>query len=370
MATSQNQLKLEGLHALLAQKGSEQDTARAEEYFEKLELCFVQAYQKTSQPWVRYYQIGPYRVRFRFSCEELSQQLGLPFSHLAIDSPSENPLHFDLEMDFWDSALSGIPLKPPQWSDAYASRLSLHDQHIFIQYDYGTSTLHALNLQKKRGVFWVKDARDVFFSERVCPIRSIFHWLTKDTSLQLIHGGAVGDENGAAILVGRSGSGKSTASTSVLDSSLYFLGDDYCLVESQGSPQVHSLYASAKINPDMLNKFPHLSQYRVTSSTGEPQKPSFLLYQGFKNRLKNSLPLKALLIPKVARQPVSQIIPASSMQGLHALAPSTLFQSTGLSENSFKRMANLSRTLPCFFLESGSNLETTPQAIAELLRSL
>ncbi len=370
MATSQNQLKLESLHALLAKKVSQPENAQAGEYFNKLQTGFLEACGKSSSTWVRYYQIGPYRSQFRFSCEELSQQLTAPFSHLEIPCPPEDSPHFDLEMNFWDSTLSEIPLKPPRWSDAHASRLSLHEQQVFIQYDYGTNTLHALDLQKKQGIFWVKDARDVFFSERVCPIRSIFHWLSKDTSLQLIHGGSVGNEQGAVILVGRSGSGKSTASTSVLDSPLYFLGDDYCLVESQNYPKVHSLYASAKINSDMLNKFPHLTQYRVSASEGEPQKPSFLLYAGFKNRLKDSLPLKAILIPKVTGNAKTRIVPASSMNGLHALAPSTLFQSTGLGENSFKRMADLSRRLPCFFLESGTCLDTTPPAIAELLQSL
>lgn len=365
MAPSQNQLSLEDLQRL-QDRDSPQAARDPEAYFDELWRQFQRATKASSDARMSYFQIGPYRAKFIFACAELAENLTPPFLHLEID-PIDSP---DLTIGFWDSQSSGIPLQPPRWSDLQGSRLSLHGPGTYIQFDFGTEILNALRTQDKTGLFWVKDAQYIFFSEKVCPARSIFHWLSENSSLQLIHGGAIGNDLGAAILVGRGGSGKSTSCSTALRSNLFFLGDDYCLLDTGDDPKVYSLYASTKINPDMLPNFPHLSENRLPTTDTSLEKPSFLVYKSFSERFLASLPLKAILMPRVTGLPETKISRASAMQGLHALAPSTLFQSTGLGDASLKKMAKLSRTLPCFHLELGTNLESIPRAVGALLSSL
>lgn len=365
MAPSQSELTLEDLQRI--QDSTSPDASRdPRSYFKELHSHFQRAIEASDKPISRYFKIGPYRAVFLFASHELAESLVPPFAHLeinAVDLP-------DLTVGFWDSKGCGVDLNPPRWSDLQGSRLTLHGEDLYIQYDFGTEILHAFRVDDKMGLFWVKDVRHIFFSEKVCPIRSIFHWLSEGNSLQLIHGGAVGDDTGAAILVGRGGAGKSTSCTSTLHSNLFFLGDDYCLLDTGESPRVYSLYASTKINPDMLKYFPHLTKFRIASSEKEAEKPSFLIHDAFKDRLRRELPLKAILMPRVTGRPGTRILPAGPMQALHALAPSTLFQSTALGTSSFKKMAALSRSVPCYFLEPGTDIRGIPKAIGELLRSL
>lgn len=362
MAAREGELNLEALQRL--QEASAPQAAKTPAaYFGELHRQFQAAAGK--HPVSRYFKIGPHRTRFVFACPELADSLAPPFEHLEIEAVA-GP---DLTIAFWDSQLSGIPLQPPRWAAVQGCRLSLHGDGTFVQYDFGTEILHSYSAKDRLGIFWVKDATKTFFAEKVCPIRSIFHWLCQGSSLQLIHGGAVGDENGGAILVGRGGSGKSTSCTTSLLSDLFFLADDYCLIDTEQA-RVFSLYASSKINPDMLPQFPHLSESRIDPSEGEGEKPSFLLGQSYRERLKAELPLKAILIPRLKGGLETQVSPASAMQGLHALAPSTLFQSTGLGDDSFKKMAALSRRIPSFFLELGTDLRGVPRAIGALLKSL
>jgi len=365
MASSQNELKQKELQRLLTTTPADaiQDPGA---YFQELHRQFTRALARDKTAERRFYKIGPYKACFHFANSELAANLAPPFVHLESKASPEP----DFTVVFADSRLSGIPLDPPRWSEIHGSRLSLHGDGVFIQFDFGTETLHAFRLRDKLGIFWVKDAAQVFFSEKVCPIRSIFHWVSQGSSLQMIHGGAVGDENGGVILVGRGGSGKSTSCTTSLLSDLFFLGDDYCLVDTGPSPRVYSLYASTKVNPDMLGRFPHLAAGRVVDSGPEAEKPSFLIPGAFHGRLKAELKLKAILMPRVTGKKETRIVPSTAMKGLHALAPSTLFQSTGLGESSFKKMADLSRRLPCFILEAGTDLEGIPRAVLGLLRTL
>lgn len=365
MAPSQSELSLEDLQRLQEASSPSADHD-PRNYFQTLYAQFQRAAGSSRDTVIRHFKIGPYRAKFYFASRELAENLTPPFAHL--ETASTNPPH--IKMCFWDSRESGIHLDPPRWSDLQGSRLSLHGEGHFIQYDFGTEVLHAFRTEDRVGLFWVKDSGRIFFSEKVCPIRSIFHWLSENESLQLIHGGAVGDESGAVILVGRGGAGKSTSCTSVLGSNLYFLGDDYCLIDTGERPKVYSLYASTKVNPDMLEKFPNLSRCRIAPSEQEEEKPSFLLHKIFGDRLLPELPLKAILLPRVTGRPETRIIPTGAMQGLNAMAPSTLFQSTGLGSSSFKKLAKLSRSVPSFFLESGTDLEGIPRAIEDLIKSL
>lgn len=364
MAPSQSELTLEDLQRW-QEKASPEAARDPEVYFEELMGQFRKAVARSSTASTRYFKIGPYRAKFLFACESLASALTAPFQHLEID-PLES---VDLMIGFWDSQASGIPLQPPRWSDLQGSRLTLHGQGHFIQYDFVSEILHAYRSKDRCAVYWMKDAKHGYYSELVCPVRAVFHWMGQESSLQLIHGGAIGDKDGAVILVGKGGSGKSSSCTAALQSELFFLGDDYCLVDTGAPAKVYGLYASTKLNPDMLAMFPHLGDFRITTERSD-DKPSFLIYRPYKERLVPERPLKAILMPSVSGRKETRILPASSIHALQALAPSTLFQSTGLGDASFKKMAKLSRALPCFRLEVGTDLDEIPRSIGKLLKSL
>ena len=77
-------------------------------------------------------------------------------------------------------------------------------------------------------------------------------WLATTGALAL-HAGAVAFDERAVMVVGAGGAGKSTATLACALEGAAFLGDDLCAVDvddESGSATVHSLFATAKVNPD------------------------------------------------------------------------------------------------------------------------
>jgi hypothetical protein len=184
---------------------------------------------------------------------------------------------------------------------------------------------------------------------------------------QFIHGAAVGNTDGGVLLVGKGGSGKSTAAISCLSSNLSYAGDDYCLMAWDPQPYVYSLYNTAKLDFDHFERFPHLVQHLHNRHPSEEDKGLVILQRHMPERLIAGFPVKAILIPRVVGHAQSRIRSASAAQALMALAPSTMFQLTRNREQSFRRITQIVKTVPTFVLESGSDMEGIPTAIENLL---
>ncbi len=75
---------------------------------------------------------------------------------------------------------------------------------------------------------------------------------------QVLHVGAVAFGSCGVLLVGASGAGKSTSVLACALAGADFLGDDLCLVtvgdDPNAPPNVHSLFATAKLNPDSARR--------------------------------------------------------------------------------------------------------------------
>ena len=92
------------------------------------------------------------------------------------------------------------------------------------------------------------------------PLRTILHWCLSLQGHQIIHGGAVGFEEGGIILTGKSGSGKSTTALACLQSNLMYAGEENVVLEEGIPPFVHSLYNSVSADDESLSMLPFLNE--------------------------------------------------------------------------------------------------------------
>lgn len=201
-------------------------------------------------------------------------------------------------------------------------------------------------------------------------MRVIFHLWLRTRSVQFVHAAAVGREDGGLLLVGKGGSGKSTTSLACLDSGLKFLGDDYCLVRSGEVPIVHSLYSSGKKNADDIERLDFLKPYISNTERLADEKAVYYIHQHFPERVINSFPLKAILVPKITENDHPRLTTVATTTGLMALAPSTIFQLPGSGAEDLARMADIVRNVPCYGLELAGNVKGTPQLLERLLDKL
>ena len=315
--------------------------------------------------------IGPHVIRLRFAGPAMIGPFLPAVEHLVIAS-ARVP---NLTVLIWDSASTQTPLPPFPWSARdYGARGQIggyNDGRYFTNYDVEWGLLSMLDCRQALALVWMQDARKTPRYVSGAPLRTVLGWWMESCGSFIVHAAAIGTEQGGALLIGRSGSGKSTTALTALDSDLCFAGDDCCSVSLQSGPLVHSLYNSAKVDPEDLHRTPSLAR-AVATSIGEldKKKSVFFLCRYFPERIARGFPLQVLLLPRLTNGPETTTAPARAASAFTALAPSTMLLRPGPGPETFRVMCELVSTLPAYHLELGTDMARIPAVIAGLLASL
>lgn len=318
----------------------------------------------------RTFCIGGYSVRLCFAGPALVPRIVPAFEHLAAGSNAAP----DLTVCLWDSASTHTADISPAWTiEAYAAQgqvASYCDDRFRTAYDMGTGVLSLFDAQRNIALYWTRDGRTLPSYESAAPLRTLLNWWMRGHGYHLAHGAAVGTLDGGILLTGKGGIGKSTTALACLDSSLLYVGDDYVLVGAGDRPQVYSLYSSAKVGADDVRRFPHLTPAISNCQALGVEKAILFLHDHLPHKLAPSFPLRAILLPRVTGQPQTRLRPASSAEGLMALAPSSMFQLPGAGPDSFQILAQVARQVPCYRLQLGTDMAMIPSVIEGLLVDL
>lgn len=196
---------------------------------------------------------------------------------------------------------------------------------------------------------------------RATPMLPLLNIALRGKDTFVIHAGAVATEAGAALLIGKGGSGKSTTSLLSLQAGLHFLADDYCAIRATEPPTVHSLYASAKVHFDNAFRLPFIRWDR----TPEYDKGYAWLAPTFADRLRTHAPVRALLHPAVSDE--LKLEPLRSHEALMTLAPNTILQLQS-DAGAFAAMAHLTRRVPSYRLHLGPDPSAVPTLIEHVLK--
>lgn len=341
--------------------------ARPEAFLDEIDNTFQRAQDAVGHAVDRFYNIGGYRVRLRFAGPALLEGVTPALQHLAIP-PTATP---HLTVCIWDSVSTGTEMPPPPWTaDDYLARGEIrgyNNERMYTAFHVGANTLNMLDRQQDRAFYWIRDARDLPYYESGSPLRTILHWWMGDHGRQYTHAAAIGTPEGGVLLAGKGGSGKSTTALSCLHSPLVYAGDDYCLLRLDADPYVYSLYNSAKLKPDNIERLPHLVPYISNAGRLGPEKALLFLQRHFPEKIVKGFAVRAILLPRVTGRPDTTLSPASAIAGLSALAPSTIFQLSGAGRKAFVEMSDFVRRLPCYYLELGTDLSQIPGVILSLL---
>ncbi len=279
-----------------------------------------------------------------------------------------------LTVRIWDSESTGTSVPPPPWGpDDYREHGVIRgwfDEDVQVTWQWITNALSVLRPRRGEGLHWTASADVYPYFDRAAPLRKLLHLWFAHEGLQLTHAAALGGPDGCVLLAGNAGAGKSSAALACLGTDVGLLADDYCVLEpgTGGSGvTVHSLYSSAKANPDTLERLA-LDGGLVDNPVREPgDKAVMFLHRHFPEQLVERAPLRAVLVPAVSGAERTRVVPASPAAAMAALAPSTMLQLPGTGGSTLRILGEAARSVPCFRLEAGTDPAGVPAAIAELL---
>lgn len=312
----------------------------------------------------KYYSIGGTCVCLVFAGEELIPFLTPALEHLELEHGEPG----ELEVLVWDSRSTSVEMLPPPCDrSCFTERgdfWGFNSKRIRIAFHYSDFSLQMMDLETNTAFFWVQTVQYLPLWVFAAPLRSVFHWWMEKNGGQLLHAAAVGTREGAVLITGKGGVGKSSTALSCLKKGMYYLADDYLIVKPGPEPLVQSLYGTAKLVPNDLNRFPELAPY-VKADTGDHfEKLLLFLYPALKDQIVKSLPLKAIMKPEVGNSGISSLSAIPYKKILGALSFTTMSQLPYAGEYTQDVITNLIKDLPCYQLTLGPD----PEEIASLLQ--
>ena len=290
------------------------DEAALLAYFGAVRRCAPTA-ADASAGHARQFSVGGKVVTVRSAQPALLKEMSLALQHIRYASGAES----ELTIHLWHSAAKTRrrPPSPLAWyrearpdvswtqikETHYDSRgevAAFNSERIRLAFHTRPNILQMLDRQENEAIYWIESSAKLPYYEKGSPFHKIFSWWLSEHGRLLVHGAAVGSQSGAVLLIGPSGTGKSTSSLAALSGGLHYLGDDYCLAAVRPRPLVYSLYNTAKLKGvDDLARFPHLRPLVANIGRVGPEKAQLFLNNGYQGQLAKELPLKGILLPQV-----------------------------------------------------------------------
>jgi glycosyltransferase involved in cell wall biosynthesis len=339
------------------------------QFFQACQHKFQEAAAKSGQIKC-FYDVAGTKVCLLFAGESMLSYMTPALAHLSTEE-TDAP---DVTFCIWDSDSTGVEMPPPpcEWS-CFTNRGDIwgfNSQRIKTAFHWGEFSVNVMDLENRTGIFWVQSGKKLPYWTLAAPLRTLFHWWMEHNNMQLLHAAAVGTKDGAVLITGKGGIGKSTTAVNCLQQKMFYLADDYLIVKAAPDPVVYSLYATAKLNSGEESNFPLLLPYAKNADNQKNDKTVFCLYPGCSEFIVKSMPLKAILMPQISDEAECSIsaVPYWTIEG--AMSFTTMSQLPNVGRHTHDFICKLCNDLPGFLLQLGKNPAEVPGHISRFLGSL
>jgi hypothetical protein len=320
-----------------------------------------------------FFDVAETVVRIAFAGDNLARLLVPALSHLEI-APSPSP---DVTFHVWDSRSTGVAMADPPFAlKGRSARAAFTDRgeiwgmdstRIRSAFHWIEYSVNLMNTETKTGICWVRTADALPYWTKAAPLRTLFHWWTEGNHCQLLHAAGVGRDGSGILVTGRGGVGKSTTALICLAAGMQYLSDDYLIVRRDPSPRAFSLYCTAKINADQVERFPQFRAMVANSASLGDEKAVLYLYPECARSIARSMSLTAALTPRIASQIQTEVVPTSKLALQRAAAFTTMSQLPHASRRTYEFIERLIGALPSLELVLGSARDGVAMVLDEFL---
>jgi hypothetical protein len=320
---------------------------------------------------MRHYSFAGARVAIHLAGSPSADRLLTAIAPLRIDSDAQRA---DLDLHVWDGHRDNVALPDASalWAESEPTRGlgGYTDAAMQAFYQPEAGVLSVFDAVTRRAHWWLRDADQVPYYERAAPFKHVLQWWLTSRGGALLHsaavGAAAGEDPAGVLIVGPSGSGKSSTALACIEHGMGFASDDYVIVGGDDPPRVHLAYSTAKVVRASLARFPgYRAHFRNLQQDDE--KPMLFVHECAPQAIRMAFRPVALVLPRVAHQRHTSFVTLSPAAMLRALAPSSLLLFPLAGGAAFARMAALCRVLPCLRADLADDPHDVAAAFAGLL---
>lgn len=337
----------------------------AEAYFQEARESFLRAVNRVGTSSDLKICLAEVSFRLRFGGDVAAAMVLPSIAHLVVQEDSPEPW----KIYCWDdSSTDSAMTMPTQEMMAHHQRYCLSIVSNMRYRAFYQEWLDTISLIDREGEAYTcyLDAAQLPMYEKAAPMRQIFNTALNTKGKQIVHAAAVGYPHGSVLLAGPARSGKSTLAVQCFLHGMGYQSDDLCVISSEEIPRSWSLYNVAKLREDALSRvapdFPLLS-----FTEGEETKYYFHANEVYPDRILPVAPIKALIIPEINGETLSQLIPASRLDAMRALIPWSVSE-VPTSDNLGERiMLKALGHFPAYKLRLGSDFKHTLKILKDLI---
>jgi hypothetical protein len=319
----------------------------------------------------RRFRIAGSVVEFRLAHPALARLFCEALAHIETDLAGDPEFTFHI----WDETSSGI--SAPSLEDFDKTELAGHPEITafigsdrYLQVAHDRAMVSAAYRSTRQAVVWLRTHS--YGPEWECgsPLVTLINWWASEFGYFAVHAGAVGRADGGVLIIGRSGAGKSHTAIACLESDLFYIGDDHCLLGTNDRPISTSLYSTAKLFAADLHRFPTLHKNESGAVHTPEGKAVFFLKEILPERLSPGFPVRAVLLPHHSGRHDTRVEPAHPSAALLAMGPYNVLRWPSFGRTPLAQFAAVLRSLPCFRIETGTDIAQIPKTIASVLDSV
>lgn len=347
-----------------------QNNIEVSAFFHILQKLVIEA-QSNQQS--RHYDIdlAHISVRLNFFGHELVNAMLQALSHITRSSTASQKPEYQIHI--LDATAFNSPFPAIEGiANKFIFRGDIEDfssSQYQIAYLIHPKIICAVDHFNKIGIVIAQDAKRIPAFTTASPFKEIFNWIMLKNQCSLIHAAAVGNQDGAVLLTGKSGAGKSVTAIRCLFEGMDFYGDDIVGISNNNQPLVHSIFASAKVFQKDCQTIAGLEKYSHLNNISPNNKEVFFLEEHFKRQLPLQGPIKAIL-HLAQSEGKAAISPTSVANVLNVVGSTSCAIFPYSHQKHTLQLISLFKHVPCFNFELGNQVDNIAPSLRQFLKSM